>query len=752
MRFHPSLNSCRLLSVSLLIPVFAVLAGPAGAQPVPTHPGNASSMPVPSKDSSRILTGPMPTPASEGQLRPSPMPGTQADGTPSTTSLMAPSAADTSGTVGPLKFGDLTVDAALDLLEQWTGRIVLRPQSLPATSLVLSIPHPIPKAEAVQALDTLLTINQIAVAPMGDKFLKVTPLAQIRSEAPELIEGSTLGLPVSGRVAVKLFEFKYLTASEFMPQLATLLSPGIGAAPVVVDKANAALVTDTISNLQRIEKLIAELDHPSLTKLTPHFYSLTNAKASDVANSIRTLIGGSLAPQIGTSVTIQPDDRTNQIIVLCDARQQPFFDELIDKLNSKGETNTRQEVIRLKHAVSKDVATLLTQLVAGRKQATTSGTGQPGAQQPASPRRPAAGANPAAPGGAVTPANAVATALQSISNEGAVTEFSSLLTILSDDRSNSLVVSGTVDDINIVRELVSKIDILLAQVRIEALICEVSLTDNSQTGIGALGLLVSGGRLVGFNGTLGPTSNPSATIGGAPVTVNGTTTTSTYATFGAGYELSAALGLNATPRKDYVTVLQAPTIVTTHNQEATIFVGESLPIITNFLDTGTSGTTNTGVGSSAFNSTVSYKDVGVQLKVKPLIGQDGAIELQISTEVNDVLGSVGIGGNSQPTITKRTTESFISAHDGDIIVLGGLQTRKDEHHTSRLGPIPLIGDLFGARSKTVVRDDLVFFLRPYILTNTPADTDKILDRMEQGKQGSEMRKILGTDQPPPKSP
>ena len=56
--------------------------------------------------------------------------------------------------------------------------------------------------------------------------------------------------------------------------------------------------------LQRIERLISQLDHPSLTKLTPHFYTLTNAKASDVANSIRSLISGSLAPQIGTSVTI----------------------------------------------------------------------------------------------------------------------------------------------------------------------------------------------------------------------------------------------------------------------------------------------------------------------------------------------------------------------------------------------------------------------------------------------------------------
>ncbi|HVU17480.1 MAG TPA: secretin N-terminal domain-containing protein [Candidatus Didemnitutus sp.] len=644
------------------------------------------------------------------------------------------------GTVGPLKFGDLAIDAALDLLEQWTGRIILRTQQLPATSLVLSINHPIPKAEAVQALETELSLNQIGIAPMGDRFLKVTPLAQVRSEAPELIEGSTLAFPPSGRVAVKLFEFQYLTASEIMPQLATLLSPGIGAAPVVVDKANSALITDTIANLQRIERLIKQLDQPSLTKLTPHFYNLTNAKASDVANSIKGLLTGSLATQIGNSVTIQPDDRTNQLIILCDARQQSFFDQLIDKLNSTGDSNTRQEVIFLKHAVSKDIATLLTNLVNGRKQATQA-SGNPGqnAAQQAAAAAAARRQGPQAPGAAPVAPTSVAGILQS-ATEGA-TEFSTMLTIISEDRSNSLVVSGTVDDIAIIRELVNKIDVVLAQVRIDMLICEVQLDDDHSSGISALGLNVVGGKLVGFNGAAAGLS-----VGGG---VDSTGASTGLATFGANHELTALIGLSTTPRKNFVTVLSQPSIVATHNQESTIFVGESDPVLSSYANNGTiSGSTTTGIGTG-YNTAVTYKDIGVQVKVKPLIGSDGAIELQISTEVNDIAGSVTVDGNAQPKITKRTTESTVSARDGEVIVLGGLQKKSASLSTSRLGPIPIIGDLLGSRTKSASRDDLVFFMRPYILTNTPVDNQVAIKRLDQTKQGPEIRKTL-EDQVTPK--
>ena len=87
-----------------------------------------------------------------------------------------------------------TLEAVLFQLEKWTGRSVIRPQALPATEgYTISLP-PMTKSEAVLAIETMLDLSGIAVNPLGDKFLKVVPIGLARTEAPEMIDGSTLGL------------------------------------------------------------------------------------------------------------------------------------------------------------------------------------------------------------------------------------------------------------------------------------------------------------------------------------------------------------------------------------------------------------------------------------------------------------------------------------------------------------------------------------------------------------------------------
>src|SRR5690606_24253736 len=242
-----------------------------------------------------------------------------------------------------------------------------------------------------------------------------------------------------------------------------------------------------------------------------------------------------------------------------------------------------------------------------------------------------------------------------------------------DERSNAIVVSGTADDIRLLRELVAKIDVLLAQVRIEVVIAEVTLGDDATTGVDSLGLRVENNKLTGFLG-----SGPGAAIGGigADGDPAGFATSTGY-----GQNLTAAIGLSTTPRKDNATILSVPTIVTSHNKEAEIFVGETRPVI--------SGTTSTASGSTSgltTSSTVTQQEIGIRLKVTPLIGPDGSVQLEVEQEVEDVLGTVIIDGNEQPRIGRRTTNSVVSANDGDIIVLGGLQRDRNSRTTSRLGP------------------------------------------------------------------
>lgn len=617
--------------------------------------------------------------------------------------------------VGPINLPGDSVDAVLALLERWTGKTLLRSQGLPNATLSLVLRDRVTKAEAIQAVETLLALNGIAVTPLNDKFLKVTPLNLAKGEAPEFIDGSALALPSSGRVVSKLFQLKFLQVAEFMPQVAGLLNPAAGSPPVIFDKANAALITDSVSNLQRVELLLARIDQPALAETEAKFYSLQNANASEVVNKLRTILSGPLQNQLGSATTYNADDRTNQIVLVTDPRQHAFFDSLIAKLDVRSDPNTRNEVIYLKHGAAVDVSNVLTQLVTGQMNAARTSQSDARARERADQPRtiPTPPANPASPAGPTIPPAQVTAAALGLSAEE-TKQFSALLTIIPEERTNAIIVSGTRDDIRLIEELVAKIDTLLAQVRIEVVIAEVTLGDNSTSGISELGLQIVGDKLVGFEGvgagigvTDGVISSPGV-VGSGP------------------YDLAAQVALVTTPRKTVANILSVPTIVTTHNKEGRIFVGESRPVISSYLNEGTTG----GI-TSGYRSTVNAQEIGIRLEVKPLIGPNGSVQLEIKQEVEDILGEIEIDGNPQPRVGIRETNSFVSVRSGEVIVLGGLQRNSNNRSTSRLGPVPIIGDLLGTRRRETTRTDLVFFLRPTVLTNTPADHAPALRQLDE---------------------
>lgn len=659
------------------------------------------------------------------------------------------------GMVGAIKFGELTIDAALERLEAWSGRTALRPNALPATTISLTIDRPMTRAEAREVLETVLSLNGIAVIPLGDKYLKVVPLATARTEAPPFLEGSTLDLPPSGQFASKVFHLQFLRVGEFMPQVASLLSPAAASPPLVFEKANAALITDTISNLQQLEVLIARLDQPMLAGIEPKFYKIRHSTASALVTRLQSLLGAATAAQLGTTTSYQADDRTNQVILLSDPRQHAFFDNLIAQLDSEGESSTRQEVIPLKHANATEMATLLSNLISGQNTAVSrSGAAQANqnltnarnaavatlntlrAQAAATPAGGAAqgqGGNRAGAQGA-SPVASVGTAAPFIITASPPTgpgapgetqqQFSTILTVVADERSNALVISGTVEDLRLLKALVSQLDVILAQVRIEVVIAEITLNDSFSSGIDALGLVIQADKLVGFSG-----GGPGFNIANGVLSrdANGRR------------DLAATLNLVTTPRRDNTNILSVPNIVTTHNKQASIFVGQSFPVITSYVNTGTTGG-NVGTG---YTSTVTYKNIGIQLTVTPLIGHDGSVQLEIQQQVDDVLSNVLIDGNSQPVIGSRTTESFVSAQSGEIVVLGGLQRKVRNTTGTRLGGIPVLGAILGSRKKDETRTDLVFFLRPYVLTNTAADNAETLRRLQDSPQQPDVEAALG---------
>jgi general secretion pathway protein D len=615
--------------------------------------------------------------------------------------------------VGPVLLRDETVAQVIELLQRWTGKTVLRPQALPANLYTLSLPATATRDEALLAIETLLSLNGVAVIQQGDKFLKVVPNLAAKAESPTLVSGSTLTLAPSGRVASKIFTLKHANGQEVVQQIAGMLNTTLATPPVFFSRNNAVLVTDSITNLQKIETLLTQLDKPQLDVIVTKIYSLKHAMAVDLVNKLTALLrtpaaAGASPFRLSTGTSFTADERTNRVILMGSADQHEFFDKLIEQLDANSDPNTKTDVVFLRHANATEVATLITQLITGQTTAATR----------AGNKTTAGAARVTTPTPAPVP-GATAAAAAGTQQNGA-DEFSNMVTVIPDVRSNSVVVSGTKDDLRLLHELIDKVDIVLPQVRVEVVIAEVTLSDNDENGFTALGATVNNGRLVSVNGTIvGGSVAGTGGVGQALVTADG--------------NLTGLISLNTSPRKNDTKILSVPAVTTTHNKEATIFVGESRPVIT-----GSSTAATTG----QVTSTVSQRDIGINLKVLPLIGKDGSVQLQVSQSVEDILGEVTLDGNQQPIIGRRTTDSFVSARSGEVVVLGGLQRRQQTKQTNRLGPIPFLGDLLGSSKDQDTRTELVIFLRPYVLNNSAVDNLDALSRVDASPMKEEVRKVV----------
>jgi general secretion pathway protein D len=176
-------------------------------------------------------------------------------------------------------------------------------------------------------------------------------------------------------------------------------------------------------------------------------------------------------------------------------------------------------------------------------------------------------------------------------------------------------------------------------------------------------------------------------------------------------------------------ILSTPNLVSLDNEEAKIVVGQNVPFITGTF-------TNTGTGTGATNpfQTIERKDVGVTLRIKPQIGENGTVRMTIFQESSSVSTTTVAGtSNAGPTTNKRSIESTIVVDDGQIIVLGGLiedNYLETKSKVPLLGDIPFLGALFRSESRTRKKTNLMVFLRPVVLRDQNASNKISLDRYD----------------------
>ncbi|MDD3937419.1 type II secretion system secretin GspD [Rhodoferax sp.] len=643
-----------------------------------------------------------------------------------TLAMLAPNAmAQTSGRPGDpvtLNFNNAEIDAVARTFASITGRnVVVDPRVKGTISLVTG--KPVSPAAAMGQFVAALRLQGFTLVE-ADGLYKVVPEAdaKLQSAGVSTLDGEEGRLPSGNQIATQIFKLNFESANNLVPVLRPLISPNntINANP----GSNSLVITDYADNLRRMGRIIAAMDTANATDV--EVIALQHAIASDLAPLVLRLLGsnasGAPAGQADTSfkTTLIAEPRANALILrAANGAQLALARSLVARLDQPeaGGSNGMAgniHVVYLKNADATKMAATLRAAISG--------------------------------GGATVAPAAVAATAPGAAGGAAVAQATTGGQIQADVATNSLIITAPEPQYRQLRAVIDKLDGRRAQVFVESLIAEVSADRAAEFGIQWQGPLGKAGDgvigLLGSNfGTGGKNIINLATAG-----ATGTVAPPRGLNFGAVQQTNGVyvLGFLARFLEDSGSgnVLSTPNLLTLDNEEAKIVIGQNVPFVTGQF-------TNTGSNNGSVNpfQTIERKDVGLTLKVKPQISENGTVKLAIYQEVSNVLAS-SVNAPNGPTTNKRTIESNVLVEDGAIVVLGGLlqdEYSGNEEKVPGLGDVPLFGNLFKSEARNRKKTNLMVFLRPVVVRDAQATDQLSLDRYDL------MRAGLQTAQPKPSS-
>jgi general secretion pathway protein D len=590
-----------------------------------------------------------------------------------------------------------------------------------------------------------------ALRGLGFTVVESGGLFKVVPEADAKLQSSTVSVGAVSRqgdqVLTQIFKLSHENANNLVPVLRPLISPNntINANP----GNNTLVVTDYADNLARIAKIIAAMDTPSAGDV--EIIQLKHAVASDLATMVQRLSDGSSGsaapgiPGVGTATSsVMVDPRSNALIVRASTpARMASIKTIVEKLDRPTVGDNPMGniyVVYLKNADATRLATVLrAAYTSGSSNTSAGGQGGGGAapQQPAN----------VGIGGQAANAGQSAAATAPLSQAAAPSTGGM---IQADPATNALIITAPEPVYRQLRAVIDQLDSRRAQVYIESMIVEVSGDNAADFGFQWQGIsgkrgdsnIVAGGT----NFDNGANIVDLTVAGNAGRTAAGTALLAVPGGFNIGVlkNLGDGLyGLSAIARalqsQTNTNIISTPNLITLDNEEAKIIVGSNVPFITGQF-------TNTGTATSSPFQTVERKDVGITLRIKPQIGENGVVRMTLFQESSSLSDKVAPGTTTAgPTTNKRSIESTIVVDDGQIIVLGGLIEDRFSDTVNKvplLGDIPLLGHLFRSQSRTKTRTNLMVFLRPTVLRDAPASNKLSMDRydliraQQQGAQPS----------------
>lgn len=585
-----------------------------------------------------------------------------------------------------LNLKDTDIEVFIESVSRITGKTFIIDPRVKNKKVTVISQHEMDE-EAIFALFlSVLRVHQFS-AVETDGIYKIEQLQAAKQDSVPVY--SATNNKFSGdQLVTRVIKVDNVDVGQLVPLLRTLVSTqGLMSQ---YKPTNVMVIHDTAANLERIVKIIRQIDKESNEDI--QVIPLRYASATEVVRILENLEkqSGQSKASSAKKPRFVADERTNSILLSADKKASLRLRALIARLDSEIDNNGNTKVKYLHYANAEELATLLEGVGESIDQ-------KSGKDKTTSRRR---GGNNKA------------------------------YSIKAHKETNSLVITAAPDIMRSFESVIHQLDIPRKQVHVEAIIVEVSERAEKELGVqwaseaGGLVNFTNSGPSIGqvSAGVLayrgGSTGSASSTTGSASSTgstgsngdngaaLGGVLGSLSGAMFGylSGDKSWAAL-VKALASDTDSNVLSTPSLTTLDNEEASISIGQEIPIIT--------GSTLGNNNSNPFQQ-IQRKDVGISLKITPQINEGDGVRLTIEQEVSSIAGATG----ADVVTNKRQIKTAVLVGNGQTIVLGGLIDDDIQESTQKvplLGDLPLIGSLFSSKKTIKGKKKLMVFIRPVII-------------------------------------
>lgn len=558
------------------------------------------------------------------------------------------------------------------------GEAIGVPFSLDPTisgTLTLQSDRALSKEDALRALEVTLSLQGIAIVN-GASGYAVVPQRTAQNQISELRTESNSGKPGYGVLAMPL---EYVGSKELGDLLRTIAPQGHVLA--TDETRNLILLSGSSAELISMRNIVKQLDNDWMAGMSFALFTVKYVESKTIVDELNSILLDKYSP-ISSAIRLIPLTRLNAILVT--STSPTYLDKVGDwiaRLDVGGNTAGRRiyvyDVQNERAEVLADSLSEIFGLGGGHESSTQS----------------------------ISATSTNTSLTQNESQSSTYTDESILnhdsraslgfetlgIRIVPNSGSNSILILATADEFRVIESTLKRMDRPSLQVLIEATLAEVTLNDALKFGIQWESL--DNGNIA----TLSQSSN-----GAVSRSFPGFSYLHTSNNFIA--------TLNALDSITDVQVISSPRLMILNNQEATISIGDQVPILTQQA-------VSTDNNDSRVVNSVSQRDTGVILRVQPRVNSSGSVTLDIDQEVSSVVPTTSSGIDS-PTIQERKISSTVSVRDGESIVLGGLISEGQSTGKSGvpfLSRIPLLGWLFGSTNISKQKTELIVFIRPRVI-------------------------------------